>query len=962
MDSSDSDDSSSSEEEHWDDEVEETAEELAGLATGNGPVNEGREDHKPPNKGPSKAPQLVVESASGKWRLKIPALAWAETRQAQIRAGLEAFHHAGFLFRYQVNDGDVDAGNMLAQVVTDMVSKREMYEDWEMASSAFWCILIAQRQKYIEWQNKWVCSGKYEQEVDKARECWTLLNMHKVMAGDKGHVFKDPNGGDGAYMTGFAGKPTKKMGFSIAVYGSKEKRRRLDVKKLGNDEMQVLKVNAFQYVRERAGINALPDCIANRTKPGKFLFQKSNSAREKALERVGGRMDAVDYQNKSHASHTKSREVFSGFMRKKERAPSPIKGLVRPEDEELIGGVDFEGLVAPAIKKAPAKGATRSDSPDMAYLEEPCRAPSPEVDKPPETDKDAFFLQKMSSMAVPVPESVKTAIELAHSSSEATQTTAPPSDLSEMEMDAEEEEEQSLALQQQQEDLRRQRKEEKKRQRRVEEANANRVAEQKQQTAVEAAALERQQAEEQAKAATAAALAIDDEEEAMARQMELLKQQMEAKRVAKQKAAQEAAEAVAVAEAATKAEAEAAAARPSTEEDSDSDSDSESDSEEDDSSDEEEDGGDGVVHTGPYNEGTESDASSMNVSSRLEDPSDDDGEGPESVSFFLRNADSEMFDNAERLMRERVDEEAEQAVAGAQSKGMSEGMKQRLKRVFKAKAKEQQCVELTPSDQKDLEWYNRLDVGDDGEVQLNRKKRELTFEQQSKRMRKKRIKHIRAEKRREDRDERRSIKQAEQDERQAASGEKKKRRIEREQARLQRREMRDKNRVVRNVALLNDGLRKHYCKERDKLQKRKDKADAKFQRQKTRNRMATKINPFTGVLTLRIPEHVMKKKQREEAKMADGSWYSANTELADREGGASFAILHSNKEVNVNLFVPGCKPGTRAYDRAMKKRAEEDAKEKEQEKEQAPKRQKITIEPPQPLEVPSSAAPAVACQ
>ena len=803
--------------------------------------------------------------------------------------------------------------------------------------------------------NKWLCSGKYEEEVDKARECWTLLNMHKVLAGDKGQVFKDPNGGDGAYLTGFAGKVTKKMGFSIAVYGSKEKRRRLDVKRLGNDEMQGLKVDAFQYVRYRAGMDVLPDCIASRTKPDRHIFAKSNSAREKALERVGARMDAVGYQKDSKAAHMKSRQVFSGFMRKKERAPSPIKGLVRPEDEELIGGVDYEGS-APPVTATPAKGARKTDSPDTTYLEERCRAPTPEVEKPPEIDKDAFFLQKMTTLQVPVPQSVKQNIELSQASSEATHGTVHPSDLSEMEVDAEEEEQEALAQRQKEEDEKRQRKEERKRQRRLAEAASQREEEEKQKAAAEEASLQKRQAEERAKAAAEAVSAMEDDEAQMRLAFE---RQMAEKRAAKEKAAAEAAAAEAAVAAAAKAAADAAAQQaPSATDDSDSESDSDSDSERSSDSEDEEDdemegiSSDSAVRTGPYNEGTESDTSLMEAAlSPKEDASDDEGDGPESAAFFLRNADPEMLDNAQRLRSERLDEEAEQAAADAKNKNMSEGMKQRLKRVFKARAKKDQGIELTVSDQKDLDWYSRLDVNDDGDVSLVRRKPTLSWEQISKRRRKEQVKQLRADKRRDDRDERRAIKDAEADERRVLTEERKARRAAKEQARLDRRELRDKERDERNIQQLSEGLQKHYRKERDKLQKKKDSSDAQYDRAKARNRSATKLNPFTNVLTIAMPQPKKRKRLGPDdglfwvSKRPDGCEYSSQQENAQQEkGGAVFAMLQGTKTLMVNLEKPGLKPGTRRYEKAMKKAAEE--KEKE---DQEGKRLKVSIEPPRSL-------------
>ena len=85
-------------------------------------------------------------------------------------------------------------------------------------------------------------------------------------------------------MTSVGGDAGKKCGFSIMVYGSKEKRRRLDVRKLGNDEMQQLKCCTFNLVRQEAGLPDLPRGIFLRDAPARFLFQKANSAREKALE------------------------------------------------------------------------------------------------------------------------------------------------------------------------------------------------------------------------------------------------------------------------------------------------------------------------------------------------------------------------------------------------------------------------------------------------------------------------------------------------------------------------------------------------------------------------------------------------------------------------------------------------------------------------------------------------------
>ena len=67
------------------------------------------------------------------------------------------------------------------------------------------------------------------------------------------------------------------------------------------------------------------------------------------------------------------------------------------------------------------------------------------------------------------------------------------------------------------------------------------------------------------------------------------------------------------------------------------------------------------------------------------------------------------------------------------------------------------------------------------------------------------------------------------------------------------REAREAARAERNMAILNDGLRKHAAKQRKKREKLAQQSSDRFERMKAQNKAVAKVDMDSGKLTVHIP-------------------------------------------------------------------------------------------------------------
>ena len=346
----------------------------------------------------------------------------------------------------------------------------------------------------------------------------------------------------------------------------------------------------------------------------------------------------------------------------------------------------------------------------------------------------------------------------------------------------------------------------------------------------------------------------------------------------------------------------------------------------------------------PRDEGLLSSEMEEDDSSAFEEdaPDGDRPLGPEDEDFFLQNADPQQLANAEALQTERANELVNtMEMEGKQE--MSEGMRVRIRRCFKAQAKQERGIELTKTDVKDLEWFEQLQIGEAGEVFLQRKKKQRTWEQAVAKQRKEHGIKVRREARRKERDERREAKQALEDERKAVSAEKRQARVLKEQGRVERRRLRDEARAGRNWSLVKTKLSDEFKRRRERFMAKQAKAIQKLERAKKNNRCKAVAIPQADdtklMLKIHMPNSKLGKKRPRPAGMGVGAGGTFRSMGEVGPDGVPIPIGFRNTgEVRINFSAPGKRSGTRNSTHAAAEMAKADG-------EHVDKSQRIVIVP-----------------
>ena len=236
------------------------------------------------------------------WRPKLPGR-WAETRLVQIQECLKTFHDGLFLSYDEMHRAEVWAERMLAYVLRNM----KQFETREMANSAYWAIHLCQIAFSLKEHGfGYEIRSKDQEELDRAVECWSMTNMHKVLLGDKSKSFKDPT--KQGSLTQVSSQAARKIGIPGYLLAGDARRRAMDVRALGNESQQIKKSACFFEIWRLAGLDevgSVDSKIVARQPPCTHRYNKSGSARErKAAEtlRDKGTMVAMKVTNKkAHA-------------------------------------------------------------------------------------------------------------------------------------------------------------------------------------------------------------------------------------------------------------------------------------------------------------------------------------------------------------------------------------------------------------------------------------------------------------------------------------------------------------------------------------------------------------------------------------------------------------------------------------------------------------------------------------
>ena len=756
-----------------------------------------------------------------RWKLKMPVMQWGTTRQSQIREGLFVMKQNGFISHDQTVQAQGEADACLRVVVHDEPTWRSHH----MASSAYWTCALTMKMKEREWR-EWIIRGKNAEAVDEARAKWTMESMHAVLLGDKSKGFRSHGEGGGEYLTNVGSNVGRKYGFGLAVYGSKVKRRKLDVRKLGTKEMQLKKMASLNAVMIEANVPPMPGGISRLEQPGRHLYAATNTAREKAENKVVDKFNKYS-QSDRKSDFLKSRGLFIGTRPHKQ----PVQEFVPmgQQDVDIIPGI--EDMYTHKERQAwtqqqNSKRVQRAPSPseNLEPLDQ-AQIPS-DGEEDPEQQKDNFLdatlglVPKKLSFPKPAePESSQSTV-VADSEPEPAEPAEDP----------------AIAMQRQQADA--------------------------------LAAFQAQQAD---------ALAAFQTQQS-----------------------------------------DAAAARPehsssvATSELEESSSDDDSDSDDDFSEDDEY--GEPIVETGPRREGDDTASEPPDA----DEPNSDD-------EFFTAN-------------RTEVADQSTQAVAvaaGASKPDLPAAVVARMKRVKKAKWKQQNDVELTKSDLADLDWWSRVDVQklqEDGEVVAIRRKKEVTWEQRAKRMREHRDKTANRDRRRAERDLRHELKRQKEDEKKGVKEDRRLARIAEDQAKLDRRAARDGLNLTRANDKLTGAINKQRKTAQQRIEKKRAKIIAKLAMAQKYNRIvavAVEGMPDELRLKIRMPVKPLPKPRRELPCAGTYAQFYANNRLTLQDGSTPVPLpvpyaRPGEDGVRVELKTrPGAREGTRAH----KRKAEEADKE-----------------------------------
>lgn len=802
------------------------------------------------------------------FKLGIPAQQWCETRCAQILAMMEYFCEQGFIVYDQI-----DAGYKMAlRLHAEITIAPDEWKYHHMGSAGFWAIVILQLIKYNEWQ-EWCVRHKDATTLEHCKEAWKMSNLHKLLKYGKGKTFKDKINGGGGYNTG-TGDAGRKNGFSIMVTGSKDKRRKFDVRNLGTPQMQRKKMATFAAVMAAARKDPLPKGIANREPPDTFQYKLSNSKREQILlEKHACQESDIQASRDTFMARRAMMMGARAAAAKKPRAPSPIRidGKLAHEsdddgDEMDVMAGDMTGIGKKKTQRRRPEFDAELDDGDTSYLDDACRAPSPtDVDKAleVEAEKDNLLGDLLGDeLTQPAPE--PTAPPVSQDTAVVVEEEVPPPAPEPPAEPAESQVEKLKRLQ------------------------AERRAEQERRDAEELAQLEAAETEANSKKAVPAPSMSSG--------------------VGTSKA----------------------------DSDVSSSEDEDDDFSDDGAYYEEDENGEATKRregqAGPCNQGdrytdSEMDGSSVNGGEVGEDEDEWESEGDDDFADFLT---ANKQDAADTEQHERAVEQA------AQPSQLTAGMRARLIRVKKAKQKLAIGQQLTQQDQSDLEWYNKIDLEKlrDGEVYVPRKKREQKLEVW---MRKKAERNAVADRRRR-RDEMRAIKRAEKDEREQLSKEQKEaRRLERQkedEARADRRVKKDQAREKKNWAAIQTGINKWHTKVFNRVEKERTKATRILKNAHKHGHTKAVVwgNQDNGELLLKIaqPQRKPPKKAKKPLPKVTGyGRYFSNNIYAERTG--ELGVPEGEPEydpykpvVQVDVVArPGGRAGTRSHKRAADTAPEE---------------------------------------
>lgn len=232
---------------------------------------------------------------------------WAENRLVQIQECLHTFYENEFLKWHDMQRAVRWAEKMLSYVLLHM----KECETRAMANSAYWSIHLCQiafsRREFgcgymIEW--------KMYEKMQHAVECWNMANMHKVLMGDKSKSFRDP--ATQGSLTSIDSRAARKNRIPAYLLRGSERRKRMDVRALGDEAQQIKKSASFFEIWRLAGLdeeNPVDTRIVDRRPPDTRQLQFSGST----LERVGLRV--LSDKDSLLAMKATGREALAGRQR-----------------------------------------------------------------------------------------------------------------------------------------------------------------------------------------------------------------------------------------------------------------------------------------------------------------------------------------------------------------------------------------------------------------------------------------------------------------------------------------------------------------------------------------------------------------------------------------------------------------------------------------------------------------------
>lgn len=240
----------------------------------------------------------TIENSS-LWRVKHPER-WAEVRLMQIHECLLVFRDNNFISYSGVDRAVSWAGSMLGTVLSDLKG----CETKAMASSSYWSIHLCQIAfSKCEQGNGYTVSSQYEKELDRSVECWSIINMHRVLSGDKSKSFKDTSKGDD-YQTTVSSQAARKNKVGFHALRGDARIKRLDIRPLGDETQRMKKSASFFQIWKQSGLPELDIKIINCEPPARHKFNASGSTREKiAAQALAGREELLAMKTTGRKVH-----------------------------------------------------------------------------------------------------------------------------------------------------------------------------------------------------------------------------------------------------------------------------------------------------------------------------------------------------------------------------------------------------------------------------------------------------------------------------------------------------------------------------------------------------------------------------------------------------------------------------------------------------------------------------------